>query len=111
MQFEKSLLQTGSQTLLPLTAAQNGIWFGQMLDPARPYYNIGRYLEVRGPVDPHLFEKALRAAVTEIDGLHLHFIETEDGPRQYCGTNADWPMPFFDVSGEADPHAAAIAWM
>ena len=97
--------------LRPLSSAQSSIWFAQMLDPHSPVYNIGEYLEIVGPIDPQLFETALRQVVAQCDALRLRVIETDEGPRQYIGADPDWSMPFVDVSGEADPCAFAETWM
>ena len=97
--------------LRPLSSAQSSIWFAQMLDPHSPIYNIGEYLEILGPIDPQLFETALRQVVAECDALRLRVVETDEGPRQYIDADPDWSMPFFDVSGEADPCAVAERWM
>ena len=70
-------------TLYPLSAAQREVWIGQILDPARSFYNISGYVEIFRPVDPAIFRQALEQAVGEVDGLHVNFIETEDGPRQF----------------------------
>ncbi len=94
-----------------LSAAQLDIWFAQMLNPHSPAYNIGEYLEIVGPIDPGIFETALRRVVAESDALQLRFIETDDGPRQYIKEDSDWLMPIVDVSAEIDPRAAAEAWM
>ena len=34
--------------VLPMSAAQLGIWFAQRLDPLSAAYNIGEYLEIDG---------------------------------------------------------------
>ncbi len=94
-----------------LTAAQAGVWYGQQVDPANPIYNTGDWLEIHGEIDPRLFERALRLACAEADGLHVRFAETPDGPRQFPVPRDGWPLPLIDVSAEPDPLAAATAWM
>ena len=98
-------------TLLPLSSTQQAFWFGQRLNPDSALYNIGGYIEIYGAVDPAIFERALRQAVAGADGLSLQFIETQDRPQQYFNRDIAWDMPVFDVSREADPRAAAEAWM
>ncbi len=95
----------------PLSAAQSGIWVAQMLDTRSPAYNVGEYLEILGPIDPGLFEAALRRIVSELDALRLRFVDTGDGPRQWIGPEPEWVMPFVDVGAVDDPRAAAEAWM
>ena len=102
---------TTMPTLFPLSDAQTEIWLGQIFDPANTCYNIARYVEIFGAVDPIIFETALRQTVDEIDSLRIIFADTENGPKQYLNPCAGFDVPFIDVSGENDPRAAAVAWM
>ena len=67
----------------PLSAAQLGIWFAQQLDRASPLYNIADYLEIHGPIDRDLFERALRQVVAEAEALHARFVDSGSGPQQF----------------------------
>lgn len=102
---------TAELNLRPLSAAQAGIWVAQMLEPHSPVFNVGKYIEILGPVDPGRFETALRQVVAETDALHLRVIETDNGPRQYIKVDPGWIMPYIDVSAEDDPQAVAETWM
>ncbi|KAA6474872.1 amino acid adenylation domain-containing protein [Bacillus swezeyi] len=95
----------------PLTGAQAGIWYAQQLDPQNPVYNTAEYVEISGPVDPELFEKALRHVIKEADTLHARFGEDEEGPWQVIEPSSDFPLHFIDVSAKPDPRKAAEAWM
>jgi len=94
-----------------LSKAQFGIWLAQALDPQDSSYNIAECVEIIGPLDPAIFQKAVRQVVAATDALHLRFIETDEGPRQYLVTDPDRVMPFFDLRAEPDPRSAAQAWM
>jgi len=97
---------------LPLSAAQCEIWFAeQRLNTANRVYKLGECIEIYGPVDPVLFETALRRVVREVDSLHVLFAESGDGPQQVVEAFSDWLMPVVDVSEEPDPRTAALAWM
>ncbi|WP_369381995.1 amino acid adenylation domain-containing protein [Streptomyces sp. cg36] len=98
-------------TSSPLTGAQQGLWFAQRLDPANAAYNTAEYVEIHGPVDPALFETALRRTVGEAQTFALRFADTPDGPRSAPAAADDWPLRLVDVSAEADPGAAAEAWI
>ncbi|GAA0585762.1 amino acid adenylation domain-containing protein [Streptomyces crystallinus] len=98
-------------TSSPLTGAQQGLWFAQRLDPANAAYNTAEYVEIHGPVDTALFESALRRTVGEAGTFALRFTDTADGPRCAPGADQEWPLRRVDVSGEADPRAAAEAWI
>jgi len=95
----------------PLTSAQTSIWFAQMLEPENPAYNIGEYIEISGAIDPELFRLAVSGALDQSDNLHLHFITTDEGPRQYFSKDKNWLIHYFDFSTEADPHVTAKDWM
>ncbi|NNC25255.1 hypothetical protein HKX41_14045, partial [Salinisphaera sp. USBA-960] len=45
---------------LPLTTAQRGLWVGQKLASAEATLNIAEAVEIHGPVEPALFQRALR---------------------------------------------------
>ncbi|MGW1024035.1 amino acid adenylation domain-containing protein [Streptomyces sp. NPDC002577] len=99
-------------TRLPLTAAQVGIWSGQQMEAGNPAYTVAGYVEIHGPVDPLVFERALRRTVAETEALHIRFAEEGGDPCQYLGRpSEDRPMIFVDVGDEDDPMAAAEAWM
>ncbi|MBV9162339.1 MAG: amino acid adenylation domain-containing protein [Pseudonocardiales bacterium] len=101
-----------SGDVLSLSAAQREIWFAeQQLNTANRVYKVGVCVEIYGPIDPVLFEEALRRVVGEIDSLHVRFVEDSDGPRQVVEPLSEWLMPVVDVSEEADPHMAAEDWM
>ena len=78
--------------VLPLSAAQLGIWFAQEIDPLNPVFNVGEYVEIRGALDPFLLERALRQVVAETEALRVQFIEHADGPRQVVGGPPPWSM-------------------
>ncbi|WP_068925909.1 amino acid adenylation domain-containing protein [Planobispora rosea] len=99
-----------SHEAFPLTGAQAGIWFAQRLDPANPVYNTADRVDIRGPVDPVLFERALLRCLAEAEPLRLHFTEE---PAQYLPASdclRDM-VTVLDLGGEPDPEATAEAWM
>jgi enterobactin synthetase component F len=56
---------------LPLTEAQEGLWFAQRLDPGNPLFNTGHWLDLRGPLDVEAFRAAVDGMVAEADSLAL----------------------------------------
>ncbi|GAB1511654.1 amino acid adenylation domain-containing protein [Actinophytocola sp. KF-1] len=97
---------------LALTAAQEGIWTGQEFDPDSPAFNTAEYVEIHGPVDIALFERAVRTAVGEADALTARFgADLDDQAWQDVGACPEWTMHVLDVSATADPVAAALDWM
>jgi amino acid adenylation domain-containing protein len=97
----------------PLTDVQADVWLGCALDPASPAFNVGGYLDIAGPIDVPLYEKAVRRALDEAEALHVRWEDTEPGgePRQVLGPPSPWSVEFVDVSALPDPAAAAREWM
>jgi amino acid adenylation domain-containing protein len=100
-----------SEMTLPLSSAQIGMWFMQKLVSSASTVNIAEAIEIHGAIDPELFEIALRQVAMEADAVRVRLIETPDGPQQIIAATFDGQIPFFDVSAEADPQAAAQRWM
>ncbi|MEV5506090.1 non-ribosomal peptide synthetase [Streptomyces orinoci] len=95
----------------PLLAAQEGIWTGQQLDLDSPAFNTGEYVEIHGPVDTTVFERALRDTVAEVEALNVRFVVDEGQPWQVAVPALEWRPHTADLTGLADPRAAALAWM
>ncbi|MFD7383491.1 amino acid adenylation domain-containing protein [Streptomyces anulatus] len=96
---------------LPLTPAQSGIWYAQRIDSSHTVYNIAEYLDIHGPVDPFLFESALRRVVGETDALRVRFVENGELPEQLVLPAVDFAVPVHDLTSEPDPLGSARALM
>jgi enterobactin synthetase component F len=101
---------TAPAPLLPLTAAQEGIWFAARLDPDGAAFVTAECLELRGDVDLPLLAHAIRTAVDEAEGLHVVLEEAGDAPLQRVAPPSDWPLPVVDLRDDPDPDAAADRW-
>ncbi|MFF3783979.1 amino acid adenylation domain-containing protein [Streptomyces sp. NPDC001933] len=106
-----STTSASSDGLLALTGAQTGIWNAQRLEPDSPYYLVGDVVEISGgePVDVDALAEAVRATTEEAETLRLRVYDTPDGPRQAVSGEPVGPPEVIDVSGAADPAAAAHA--
>ncbi|MFE5733674.1 condensation domain-containing protein, partial [Streptomyces sp. NPDC056528] len=98
---------------LELTTAQQGVWYGQLVDPGSPKYNIGECMEIRGGLDEGLFATALNRAVHLCDSLNLAFTSDDGTVRQRvvrppAGTDR---LHRVDLTGADDPAAAAERYM
>ncbi|MFG3044995.1 amino acid adenylation domain-containing protein [Streptomyces sp. NPDC048241] len=97
-----------------LTVAQQGVWYGQLVDPDSPKYNIGECLEIRGGLDEGLFAAAVDRAVHLHDSFHLEFVTDGETIRQRVvrpGPDAPSRLHRVDLSGEENPTAAAERYM
>ncbi|GFN29832.1 amino acid adenylation domain-containing protein [Paenibacillus xylaniclasticus] len=111
MRLPLTLEETRADTRLPLSGAQAGIWFAQQLEPDSSAYNTGECIEIQGPVDARVFERALRQTISETEAIRTSFGEDENGPWQQIHDSMDWQLHQLDWSMEENPYEAAEAWM
>ncbi|MET7342602.1 amino acid adenylation domain-containing protein [Streptomyces sp. NPDC005547] len=96
------------------TAAQQGVWYGQLVDPDSPKYNIGECFEIRGDLDGTLFAAAVDRAVELCDSLNLEFVtQGDDLLQRVVHHPGDGPgrLRTVDMSHAADPAAEAERYM
>ncbi|MQY09520.1 non-ribosomal peptide synthetase [Actinomadura macrotermitis] len=98
-----------SSEYVPLSAAQQSVWYAQQLAPETPVH-IALYIEIEGPLDAELFDRTARLCSHELDAMHVRIVE-HDGMAQQVIEKAPASIPLVDLSGEPDPEAAARAWM
>ncbi|MEO3749883.1 amino acid adenylation domain-containing protein [Streptomyces sp. B6B3] len=92
---------------LPLFDSQEGIWLAQRIQGSGSAYTICHRVDIRGPVDPGVFERALHRVVAETEILRARFVEDADGVSQVFGPVPDHRPRFVDLTAEEDPWAAA----
>ncbi|GGN44835.1 non-ribosomal peptide synthetase [Streptomyces fuscichromogenes] len=94
-----------------LTAAQKGIWYAQAMDPENPGQNMVEYLDISGALRLDLLEQAFGQAAAETEVTRLRFVQDANGPWQILGPELGYRLPVVDLRREAEPLAAAKAWM
>ncbi|MCP4687941.1 MAG: amino acid adenylation domain-containing protein, partial [Desulfobacterales bacterium] len=95
----------------PLTSVQREIWLHQMIHPDIPLYNIGGYLRIRGPVDPVIFEEAIRRLIRENDALRTVIHQGAPLPTQTFARRVSFHLDYHDFSRKKNPGEHAAAWM
>ncbi|MGW1185478.1 amino acid adenylation domain-containing protein [Streptomyces drozdowiczii] len=96
------------------TAAQQGVWYGQLVDPDSPKYNIGECFEIRGDLDGTLFAAAVDRALQLCDSLNLEFVTEGDDVLQRIvphPAGAPGRLRTVDMSHAADPAAEVERYM
>ncbi|MEU6704873.1 condensation domain-containing protein [Streptomyces wuyuanensis] len=93
-----------------LTAAQAQVLAAQRADPDNTTYNVGQYVDLRGPLDTGLLREAVGRTLAEAPGLHFRVREERGRPlREQVPFDAGgFRLPRLDTSGAADPVAAAV---
>lgn len=98
---------------LPLSFAQQRLWFVHRLEPDSPAYNIPRAIRLRGPLDLAVLHQALHEIVRRHEVLRTRF-EVRDGqPMQVIEETGEIELPVWDISDlvetEREPRSRKIA--
>ena len=92
---------------LPLSFAQQRLWFLQQLDPSSTAYNVPYTLRLRGALHAAALERALGLLVERHEALRTRFELDGDEPVQVIDPAAPFALPVEDLSASADPEAEA----
>ncbi|HKH43533.1 MAG TPA: amino acid adenylation domain-containing protein, partial [Thermoanaerobaculia bacterium] len=84
---------------LPLSYAQQRLWFIDRLEGGSSHYNISGWARVLGPLDSEAFAAAIRTIVARHEALRTVFREVDGGVVQVIRTDVDVPLALNDLSG------------
>lgn len=94
-----------------MLGAQLGVWYGTLLEPHSPRFNMSQTCEVLGPVDPDLLRATFHHVSLEVEAVRLRCVREEGVPTQMVGSLLPPPMEFVDFSDASDPRESADAWI
>ncbi|MBW3571291.1 MAG: amino acid adenylation domain-containing protein, partial [Gemmatimonadetes bacterium] len=94
---------------LPLSFAQQRLWFIQQLDPASTSYNVPYTLRLRGALEARALERALGLVVGRHEALRTRIEVRGDQPVQVIDPAAPFVLAVDDLSGSADAEGEAMA--
>jgi len=87
---------------LPLSLAQQRLWFLNQLDPDSPVYNIGAVLRMKGKIDVSALERTLQHIVQRHEDLRTGFVQMNGAPQAVIRDGRDWRLEKIDVSHLSD---------
>ncbi|WP_345145038.1 condensation domain-containing protein, partial [Dactylosporangium darangshiense] len=97
---------------LPLSFAQQRLWFLAQLEPDSIEYNMPMPIPLDGDLDVDALAAALGGLTARHEVLRTRLVAGEDGvPYQVIDPPLPFVLPVVDVSAEPDPAAAAEAWL
>ncbi|MFL6257618.1 MAG: amino acid adenylation domain-containing protein, partial [Pyrinomonadaceae bacterium] len=84
---------------LPLSFAQQRLWFLDQLQPGTATYNIPSALRVEGRLDAHALRRSLDEVVRRHEALRTTFEVADGEPRQFVSGESTLSLPFVDLRG------------
>ena len=84
---------------LPLSHAQQRLWFIDRLAGTSTEYNLSGALRLRGELDVEALERAINTIVERHESLRTHFAEAEGEPVQVIEAERRIAIPVEDLSG------------
>ncbi|HEV3050161.1 MAG TPA: condensation domain-containing protein, partial [Longimicrobium sp.] len=102
------VVPSGRTGALPLSFAQERLWFLDRLDPGSATYNIIAGTRLGGALDPAALERALGEVVRRHEALRTVFAEVNGSAVQVIAPFSGVALPVEDLSGlgDADREAA-----
>ena len=105
-QVSRSIPRRPHQALVPLSFAQQRLWFLDQLLPGNSSYSVSRHVRIRGDVDCQALERALNAVIERHESLRTVFRLVGNEPVQIIQPHHDLPLPLIDLSGLAESQRA-----
>ncbi len=84
---------------IPLSFAQQRLWFLERMAPGNPYYNVFGAVLFRGPLDERAFAAACNELVRLHEILRTTFAEVDGQPVQLVAPRLALPLPVVDLAG------------
>lgn len=91
------ILPVSRDIKLPLSFAQERLWFLDQLEPSNPSYNIPAALRLTGCLDLSALERALSEVLKRHEGLRTTFVAVDGQPFQVVAPITEWTLPIVNI--------------
>lgn len=104
---EPPIVAIPREGLLPLSFAQERLWFFDQLEPGNAAYNIPRALRLRGPLDVAALQSSLNQIVARHEVLRSRFLTNNGQPELSIAASETIEIPLSDLRQATDPEHKA----
>ncbi|HEU0252047.1 MAG TPA: condensation domain-containing protein, partial [Pyrinomonadaceae bacterium] len=91
------LVAAGREQELPLSFAQQRLWFLDQLEPMSNAYNIPSVVRLHGPFIPSVFKQAVEEVMRRHESLRTRFVTDEGRASQVIDESVALDVPLFDL--------------
>jgi len=86
---------------IPLSFAQERLWFFDQLEPGNPFYNLCGAVRVTGQLNAEALRQSIEKIIERHEVLRTAFAAVEGQPIQVVATAGDWTLPLIDLSSRS----------
>jgi pristinamycin I synthase 3 and 4 len=97
-EFSQFLRQHPGDERLPLSYAQQRLWFVDRLGGGSTEYNLPEAMRLKGPLDRQSLERSIQAIVQRHESLRTHFSMAADQPEQVIARDLQIEIPLIDLT-------------
>ena len=91
------ILPRAKNTDLPLSFAQQRLWFLDQLQPLSAFYNIPVALRIVGTLNVAALEQSLQEIIHRHEALRTNFVTVDGKPTQVIQTQDNWKVSVVDL--------------
>src|SRR6201991_4534612 len=95
---ELTLVASGRTEALPLSFAQQRLWFLDQLEPNSAFYNIPAVVRLSGPLNVAALERSFTEIVRRHESLRTRFVMIDGEARQVIAEAASFKLPLIDLT-------------
>ncbi|HWW75929.1 MAG TPA: amino acid adenylation domain-containing protein, partial [Pyrinomonadaceae bacterium] len=92
---------------LPLSFAQQRLWFLEQFEPGGSAYNVPAALRLTGNLDVAALERTINEVVRRHEVLRTRFVEADGRPAQVVAPFERRPLPVKDLAGQTEEEREA----
>ncbi len=92
------ILPAGRDMELPLSFAQQRLWFIHQLEPESAAYNTSRVMRLRGALDISVLRQSLQEIARRHEVLRTRFVSRDGRPVQVIEEPGEIELPIWDIS-------------
>ncbi|MGH7931425.1 MAG: condensation domain-containing protein, partial [Candidatus Binatia bacterium] len=95
---EGAIAPVSRDPTLPLSFAQERLWFLDQLEPGSTVYNMPGVFRLKGPLNVAVLKQSLNEIVRRHEALRTTFRSVEGSPQQVVASGLTLPLPVMDLS-------------
>ncbi|MBT4836558.1 MAG: amino acid adenylation domain-containing protein, partial [Methylococcales bacterium] len=104
-----AIIPVSREQVLPLSFAQERLWFLDQLEPGNPIYNIPVVIRITGDLNVNVLHQSLQTIIQRHEALRTVFKSDNGQPSIEIFSSMDFELPVTDIRGLNDDEKSAHA--